>query len=986
MFLIKIVLFFVLIKNIRQVTGTIVADAADALDASISVAEDNSDCTIVATSRVYDPEAENIFGRGYFSFQVHISQHVNITSNHFLWLEKVSSIVEEGFSVRTGGQSQFRSHLKENLLFETVLAVELRSGLAPPDQPPTSHPSVEPTFVQSESPTSFPTGIPTSPSSGIPTTRPTKVDSSMPTLFPTEHLSSTPSKVPSFAPSKRRTNAPTKISSNGLSIAPTTKPSSSPSNRSASNTVPMNDPTPTEPSKVNLDNISTPTSNSVGSKKKNSSSPRYDPAVLAAIVGGSVTIVLSCILISCIWWRKKDQKAKQRIKPKVPLKAHDGQRDRNTDDFIGAMVELDQQSLAETTLGDQTAGRNRPKTRNSTQAIRPVDSFADSFEESSLYTTPFSLKLEEGSYRLTLPTSHSPFSSQLAKPLDYEGNILFPLSDTNTESSDGMYSSGHSSGRADEGPIDLDTEQLYERRGPGPIDLDTQKPFKPGFANGASSRQDDDEFQIDRLSQTTDDFDLSPYELDAWSYDYEEFDKGSEYYDDEARSKALSQSAKSTKNLRSVLENFAAPEENSQYSTATSEEEKEEVKEEPAEFNDSQMDQEQTGKKLNEAMRTQSVESSKADADLTIDRQSREKQPTSPSSVSSKRSLSSFSSWGSRKTQSGQPPLYPSSENKREKGGTLSVESTYQSPLRRWLESVEEVPNMYVSPTTPSHTTSHTIPIVTPEGGESESDEEQSSDARPSQRVGIDLIAGQPRDDDAASASSTSTGMSPSPWLFDTVEQTLGPRSVTADMESISGKSNLSARSPGNRSSRLSSTGAESEVSFGSRLSYRSGLAQSEASFTPQDLEHTIKRLEMQLAALDSDAMTTSSVGASSFSTVSTRNRAPKVSRKKRIIVVVPKGKLGVILANRHDGNGTVVSEVREHSSLKGMLSPGDRLVAVDGEDVTGMLVSQITSLMASKADQERRLTVITSIPQQYSISREHECSLQLKKDYSIIN
>jgi C-terminal processing protease CtpA/Prc len=79
-----------------------------------------------------------------------------------------------------------------------------------------------------------------------------------------------------------------------------------------------------------------------------------------------------------------------------------------------------------------------------------------------------------------------------------------------------------------------------------------------------------------------------------------------------------------------------------------------------------------------------------------------------------------------------------------------------------------------------------------------------------------------------------------------------------------------------------------------------------------------------------------------------------------------------VILANRHDGKGTVVSEVRDHSSLKGMLSPGDKLVAVDGKDVTGMVVSQITSLMASKAERERRLTVITSVSaQQYSQASE---------------
>lgn len=35
--------------------------------------------------------------------------------------------------------------------------------------------------------------------------------------------------------------------------------------------------------------------------------------------------------------------------------------------------------------------------------------------------------------------------------------------------------------------------------------------------------------------------------------------------------------------------------------------------------------------------------------------------------------------------------------------------------------------------------------------------------------------------------------------------------------------------------------------------------------------------------------------------------------------------------------------------------------VAIDGEDVSGMVVSQITALMASKAAAERKLTVLTN-------------------------
>ena len=91
------------------------------------------------------------------------------------------------------------------------------------------------------------------------------------------------------------------------------------------------------------------------------------------------------------------------------------------------------------------------------------------------------------------------------------------------------------------------------------------------------------------------------------------------------------------------------------------------------------------------------------------------------------------------------------------------------------------------------------------------------------------------------------------------------------------------------------------------------------------------------------------------------RNRCPKLSRRRRIVVIVPPGKLGLILANRNDESGTVISAIRDHSTLKGTLSPGDKLVAVDGEDVTSMHASQITSLIVSKAERERRLTMVTT-------------------------
>lgn len=48
-------------------------------------------------------------------------------------------------------------------------------------------------------------------------------------------------------------------------------------------------------------------------------------------------------------------------------------------------------------------------------------------------------------------------------------------------------------------------------------------------------------------------------------------------------------------------------------------------------------------------------------------------------------------------------------------------------------------------------------------------------------------------------------------------------------------------------------------------------------------------------------------------------------------------------------------------SKLTPCLSPSIPTVAVDEKDVTGLNVSQITSIMGKRAGNERRLTVITS-------------------------
>ena len=83
-------------------------------------------------------------------------------------------------------------------------------------------------------------------------------------------------------------------------------------------------------------------------------------------------------------------------------------------------------------------------------------------------------------------------------------------------------------------------------------------------------------------------------------------------------------------------------------------------------------------------------------------------------------------------------------------------------------------------------------------------------------------------------------------------------------------------------------------------------------------------------------------------------------TRRTQVNVVAPPGKLGIILANKADSKGTVVSGVRTSSVLVDKISPGDRIVGIDGEDVSRMTVSEITTIMSRKADYERTLTVLT--------------------------
>jgi PDZ domain-containing secreted protein len=142
-----------------------------------------------------------------------------------------------------------------------------------------------------------------------------------------------------------------------------------------------------------------------------------------------------------------------------------------------------------------------------------------------------------------------------------------------------------------------------------------------------------------------------------------------------------------------------------------------------------------------------------------------------------------------------------------------------------------------------------------------------------------------------------------------------------------------------------------------------------------RSVANDLLRLEMQLAMVRSHengedgthlrngGSTGGSVGGNSRTSRTSRNssaarRSAAITKRSKITVVAPPGKLGIILANKADSKGTVVSGVRTSSVLAEKISPGDRIVAIDGEDVSRMTVSEITTIMARKSEFEQTLSV----------------------------
>jgi membrane-associated protease RseP (regulator of RpoE activity) len=112
-------------------------------------------------------------------------------------------------------------------------------------------------------------------------------------------------------------------------------------------------------------------------------------------------------------------------------------------------------------------------------------------------------------------------------------------------------------------------------------------------------------------------------------------------------------------------------------------------------------------------------------------------------------------------------------------------------------------------------------------------------------------------------------------------------------------------------------------------------------------------------------AATGAALGGASFSDADSFEAAyrdPNANVKEELInVFAPPGKLGVVIDTPDDG-APVVHAVKDSSVIADKMQVGDKLVAVDDEDVRSMTAIKVSKLISRKsANPSRKLTIIRS-------------------------
>lgn len=99
------------------------------------------------------------------------------------------------------------------------------------------------------------------------------------------------------------------------------------------------------------------------------------------------------------------------------------------------------------------------------------------------------------------------------------------------------------------------------------------------------------------------------------------------------------------------------------------------------------------------------------------------------------------------------------------------------------------------------------------------------------------------------------------------------------------------------------------------------------------------------------------------FSDDATFDQAYENMREECIDIYAPQGKLGVVIDTPNDG-APVVHAVKDTSPISNKVQVGDKLVAVDDEDVRAMTAIKVSKLISRKSNNaSRKLTIIRMVP-----------------------
>lgn len=88
-----------------------------------------------------------------------------------------------------------------------------------------------------------------------------------------------------------------------------------------------------------------------------------------------------------------------------------------------------------------------------------------------------------------------------------------------------------------------------------------------------------------------------------------------------------------------------------------------------------------------------------------------------------------------------------------------------------------------------------------------------------------------------------------------------------------------------------------------------------------------------------------------------------QVNSPTQLDIIVPAGKLGVVVDSRPEGGAAYVSEIKDDCQIKDQIRLGDKLLAVDDEDVSKLKAVHVSMLLGSKSrNAQRKITVLRDV------------------------